>query len=598
MKTRSCIDHLRRASFAAFVALALSACGGGGGGGTVTDPAAPSTTLSGAALDADIKNLRSLSPDERGRQTRALTAKVERDWLTLSGVEAELGGSAATDAAYASVAAQFAADQAALSRPARATLSGLIRSDQPRQIVKVAIEESAGGAIFMSTMEMSLLAKSLLDRTRDAKPGESTSDKSEHAQIVSSLEKLIYDSSYEHQSSAPGGLLAKLKTHFDVRACPDAQGVFVVNAKVETSMTKSGGATGQKSTLDVSVTGHVNDDAELVYSDVDTRMEMADFTNRKGAYVDFNLKYAIGTSPRPSSGTVNRTGGQMTDAFANDAYAMGKIMSMVIAFALTDAAETAWKSGRCVTLDPTTDPAKRTGLQPSTSVAITAAPRSKIDGGPVGGSVKGSLSGEGALAPSGTKVPADASFTYTTASTADKAGTVSLEARSKRGVAKAGLNFDTANDGWIGTASFSARDIQTTAQITWLFVGSDKNVSLYKSTGPGTAAYNDGTCSYPAASTDTNGAGILFVDYNSTPPTFHGAGTSGIVTVTVTCKVGTGVETHSQQIALPVFGGTKGPEGVEAAGSAVITTDAPMKIEGTDTDGVGGTFRWSFTRNR
>ena len=591
MKITSFLVQLRRGWFGCLLVLSLVACGGGGGGdlvgpgGGITDPG-PTTTLSGAALDADIKNLLALSPGERDTQARALTAKVERDWLTLSGVEAELGGAAATDAAYANVAAQFAADQVALATPSSA------------QIPKAGVEESAGGAIFMSTMEMKLLATSLLDRSKDAKPGESTPESSEHARIVSSLEKLIYDSSYEHQSSAPSGLLAKLKTHFDILACPNAQGMFTVKAKVETSMTKSGGASGQKATLDVSVTGHVNDDAELVYSDVDTRMEMADFTDRTGAYVDFNLNYSIGSSPRPSSGTVNRTGGRITDAFVNDAYAMGKIMSMVIAFALRDAAEKAWKSGRCVALQPTTDPAKRTGLQPSTAVAINAAPRSKIDGGPVGGAVTATLSGEGAVAPSGTKVPADASFTYTAANTANKAGTVSLEARSRRGVAKADLNFDTAEDAWIGTASFSDDVISATAQITWLFLSSENNVSMYKEMGTGTVAYDDGTCSYPTTGTVADGAGILFVDFNSTPPTFHGAGTSGIQTVTVTCRYSDHVETHVQPVALPVFGGTKGPEGVEAAGSAVVSPDVPMKIEGTDTDGLGGTFRWSFTRNR
>ena len=139
---------------------------------------------------------------------------------------------------------------------------------------------------------------------------------------------------------------------------------------------------------------------------------------------------------------------------------------------------------------------------------------------------------------------------------------MSLEARSKRGVAKADLNFDTANDSWIGTASFSDDIMSTTAQITWVFVSSENNVSMYKSTGTGTVAYDDDTCSYPATSTFADGAGILFVDFNTTPPTYHGAGTSGIVTVTVTCTFGDGhVETHVQPVALPVFGGTKGPRG-------------------------------------
>lgn len=598
MKNTLILATLRQAWLGLLLGSALSLTACGGGGSATTDPAAPSTAQPGAALDADVRDFLALGSEDRVRQARALNAKVERDWLTLSGVEAELGGPAATDAAYANVVAQFAADQATTGAPLRRLNRPLV---QPAGALKADFGESAAGVMFVSTIEISLMAKLLLDQSKDAARGQSAADTFERGRAVSSLERLTYDSSYEHRATDPSGLVGKLKTHFDVVACPNADGVVTLKANVETSMTRSGGASGQKSTLDVSVTVHVNDDAEVAYSDVDAHMEMADFTNAKGAYVDFDLKYAVGSSPRPGSGTVNRTGGSITDAFANDAYAMGKIMSMLIAIQLIDGAETAWKSGRCVTLEPTTDPAKRTGLQPSTSVAITAAPRSKIDGGPVGGAVTASLSGEAAVAPSGTKVPADASFTYTAANTANKAGNVSLEARSRRGVAKANLAFDTAEDSWIGTASYSDDLHRASAQITWVLVNSQDNVSTYKATGSGTIASDDGTCSFPDTSgpLGTLGGGILFVDFNSTPPTYHGATATGTWDVTVTCVFGDGrTETHVQPAALPVFGGTKGPQGVEAAGTALLQPDGSMTIEGTDTDGMDGVFRWNFTRNR
>ncbi len=613
MRTRLRLDDLRRASLAAFVALAMSACGGGdgdtvpagsnvdvvgggttgdvtGGSNAVTDPTAVTTTLSSAAIDADMQALQALTPVARESQARTSSAQVERELLTISGVEAEMGGAAATDAAYANVAAQFVADPAGMGvSVAKRNVS------QSGQVAKAAIAENAAGALFAGYMQVALITNALPELTGDLKPGQSKPWGGGDAAGVVTLDKVTLESSFAHTQN---GLDSNLKTHFNLTVCPDSTGVFTGTATFEASMTKSGGATGEKSTLVVSIRGHVNDNADLAYYDIDTRMEMADFTNRKGAYVDFNLNTSIGNSPRANSGKVNRTGGQVTDAFANNAYAMGRMMSILIAIQMAQTAETAWKSGRCVSLDPTTTPPQRSGLQPSTAVAISAAPRSKIDAGPVGGSVTGTLSGEGTLAPSGTKVPADASFTYTAPSTPDKASKVGLEARSKRGVAKADVNFDTANDSWIGTASFSADDMQATAQITWVLVSSVNNVSTYKSTGPGTAAYNNGSCSYPTANTDTNGAGLLFVDFNTTPPTFHGAGTTGIVTVTITCRFSDRVETYSQPVALPVFGGTKGSEGVEAAGSAVVTQDAPMKIEGTDIDGVGGTFRWSFRRGR
>lgn len=94
-------------------------------------------------------------------------------------------------------------------------------------------------------------------------------------------------------------------------------------------------------------------------------------------------------------------------------------------------------------LEPTTDPAKRKGLEPSDAVSITAAPRSKVDGGPVGGTVTATLNGDSSVDPAGSKVKADARFAYVAPAEKDKSASVSLEARSKRGVAKAELAFDT-----------------------------------------------------------------------------------------------------------------------------------------------------------
>ncbi|MEI6362956.1 MAG: hypothetical protein WCP95_12570 [Actinomycetes bacterium] len=136
-----------------------------------------------------------------------------------------------------------------------------------------------------------------------------------------------------------------------------------------------------------------------------------------------------------------------------------------------EAAKKGWQSGRCVKLDPTTQPGKRKGLAPSASVTITAPPRSKIDGTPTGGTVTAKLNGGTSVSPSGSKVPADATFTYVAPAEKDKTATVSLEARSKRGVAKAELNFDTkvgsyALKGSIATAPGGTRITGQTCDVT------------------------------------------------------------------------------------------------------------------------------------
>ena len=69
----------------------------------------------------------------------------------------------------------------------------------------------------------------------------------------------------------------------------------------------------------------------------------------------------------------------------SDGAKLGAFLGTAMAMFTANEAQKAWQSGRCVKLEPTTDPATRDGLDPLQKVAITAAPRSKIDGGPVGG---------------------------------------------------------------------------------------------------------------------------------------------------------------------------------------------------------------------
>jgi hypothetical protein len=54
------------------------------------------------------------------------------------------------------------------------------------------------------------------------------------------------------------------------------------------------------------------------------------------------------------------------------------------------------------------------------------------------------LQGASSVDPSGTPVPADADFTYVAPGEPDSTGGVALEARSRRGVGRASLSFDTS----------------------------------------------------------------------------------------------------------------------------------------------------------
>lgn len=92
-----------------------------------------------------------------------------------------------------------------------------------------------------------------------------------------------------------------------------------------------------------------------------------------------------------------------------------------------------------------TTSAEPRGLDPAQAVSNLATPRSKIDGSATGGTVTATLTAGGATVdPSATKVPADATFSYVAPDQAGKSGTISLEARSRRGVGKTTLDLTTA----------------------------------------------------------------------------------------------------------------------------------------------------------
>ena len=102
-----------------------------------------------------------------------------------------------------------------------------------------------------------------------------------------------------------------------------------------------------------------------------------------------------------------------------------------------------WESGRCIDLKVTSDPAKRKGVRPSTAFDLEAKPRAKEGGATVGGTVTATLNGGSSLQPASGKVEVDAKYGYTGPEKKDETASIAFESRSKRGVGKATLEFDT-----------------------------------------------------------------------------------------------------------------------------------------------------------
>ncbi|MDP1878771.1 MAG: hypothetical protein Q8M17_14575, partial [Actinomycetota bacterium] len=218
---------------------------------------------------------------------------------------------------------------------------------------------------------------------------------------------------------------------------PDVNGEFTVEATVDVSA--SAGGKEQNGKLEVKVSGQLNDNAELASSTTDIRLRRDGLG--MGAFVDSSISYG---SDGTTSAKLNDFNWFTTkpEDFTQNAQ-LAAIFGLLIKQYLLDAVAVGYMSGRCVEIGYGVSPGT-TGLQPGSSATITARPRGKQDGVPTGGTVQALLSAGGkAVDPSSTPIPVDAEFGYSAPDEPNKTGTVSLESRSKRGIGRVDINFDT-----------------------------------------------------------------------------------------------------------------------------------------------------------
>lgn len=427
---------VRACSLSVVMAVVVAACGGGGGeGSSSTSSAARGPLVVDGEVDievlqAQVDEFLALEAVDQEARLASVDGAFERELWTLSGLEAALGGPEAADAAFAS-------HSAAIVSSARGI------AEQPIVLVGLRTAEatpSLGMGLFGGMLLVTAGAEPIVSASNDLKDGQTDSTQVREGMKVSgSLDHVEMD--VESPPFVEDGVTTKLRVKVSVDPCPDPTGKFTGKAKVDVSASATGGSAGQNGTLDVTVSGQVDDAAELVSTDADYEMQWSKFGGgAKGSYVD--VAGSIGDT-KVVSATLKRSGGAPNVEMQEGASWIGMMYALMAKDRIATAAEKGWKSGRCVTLKPTAAPGP-SGLEPGATSTINAAPRSRIDGSAAGGSVTATLSAGGAsVDPSESKVPADATFTYTAPDEKDKTGTVSLEARSRRGIAKATIDFDT-----------------------------------------------------------------------------------------------------------------------------------------------------------
>jgi hypothetical protein len=383
-------------------------------------PAADAAALS-KAIDADRSRML--------REFSQVEYEVQKKLLAVSGVEDALGGPHAADLALRQLMREVEI-LATAPEPQWAPIQNAVRLDgQPDGALGLAA----------AAVELAGLTRELDKMYGDGTPKHEVG-KTEHGRS----EIVIKDGQVDYVSEkggTAGDLAGRFTTLLKVNACPDAEGKVVIDIASQTNLSHVSGSAGANLTVRVQMTRYVNDNAEYDGLDAQTHVESASYGANAASFVDLDT----GTSTRDGAAngtTVNRRSDRASDSDVKNAESLGDMLYR-LSISYAEFIAGVWRGGACVKLEPTSDPAKRSGVEPSTSFSISAAPRSKIDGAATGGTVKATLAGGSSLSPNGTPVKADATFTYVAPEEKEKDAKVSFEARSRRGIGKAELAFDT-----------------------------------------------------------------------------------------------------------------------------------------------------------
>ena len=438
--------------------LVLAACSPQQDGQAPGKPAADSPI---AAANAEFARLQAQGTDATAREITKLEYALTRRLMKAGGLDAALGGEAKADSALTALFVDY-------ERKARALQTELPKAFAPAN-------EGGGGGMGGAEGWGGAAASSVLGGSQAetaARAWENGVDRGEttgHAEANIGGDHVSVDwtgdsatMTSEVEGNIPGGLKGKVKTTVSLKTCPDAEGKVV--AEFESNSSVAAGGASADSRVKSKVTAFVDDDANLIDDKLDSQSSAQQSTSG-GAHVDANddlstVTGAAGGKTNAMSGGATETDGKMAQGMAS----MGRYAARQAILA----AQKAWQSGKCVKLEVRSDPAKRKGAKPNTAYTLFAEPRAISDGQPTGGTVKATLNGGNRLNPTG-KVKADAKFDYANPEQKEQSATIDFEARSKRGVGKATLEFDTKKGGY--RIALDNGESITTCDITKPFSG-------------------------------------------------------------------------------------------------------------------------------
>ena len=249
-----------------------------------------------------------------------------------------------------------------------------------------------------------------------------------------------------------GGLNGRVKVRTHMDGCPDPSGRITVNIDVDSQMSIQGKpGSGGYLKSEFRYERYIDDDAHLIDTAdggaSDMHLRMGGFENFSSQTAEVSLGHQRGGEQYFRQEAADGFSIFRTEEIANtqkliqSAELLQTLMAEMLLRGMNKAPP--WEGGHCVDLQVSSTPAKRTAVAPGTSFELEAKPRVKSDGTSPGGSVTATLSGGSALDPGAGKIKPDAKYRYIAPDSKGESASIALEARSKRGVGRATLAFDT-----------------------------------------------------------------------------------------------------------------------------------------------------------
>jgi hypothetical protein len=514
---------LARTAFAFMAPSLLLATLAGCGGAAEQDQAA---TGSPVPTRAELDRLKGDGLKQAAREASRLELWLHYKIMQANGMEQALGGEQQAVAALAAVSAGF-------ERSAVAA-----QSDVPR-LIPAAFDGNGFDAGVMGVgygLFGGLISTGMLSGLSHETVTELASKgplKFDHADGSAELgvSQAGIDTTLE-QTVNEEGMTGRVKTKIHLDACPDADGKLTVTIQSESQMS-AGGRSGL-----VKITYRrerwLDDDAHLTNEAAeDFQNEMSGDASKSGK-LSVAERYTTGRDGQQTGGVTSQRGFDIfhiddtrhTEQLRNGTMQMLRLLADAMLLGFTS--KPPYETGRCVDLQVRADPARRTGARPNTAYTLFANPRARLDGAPAGGTVTATLDGESTLNPT-SKVKADARFDYANPTKKDQSATVSFEARSRRGVGRATLDFDTRKGAFriVGGQNDFHAD-QVVCSLTEPFdIRSSAGIVMHMSGGESGGSY---TVSGKAAGVSWGGNGRYTLALTGNGGTLKATGTTSIDT--------------------------------------------------------------------